>query len=290
MGWLDSVGIGNGMALARFRGGDWIGVLDMADGVLRVQAGDSLLTLGAKGAGPGELRRPVAVSVRGDEVAILDLAGRVLVWDLATASEPAQISFGVSNLYPSLALLRDGSVVIPSNQHPEFIGERIDTSGHSVPWGSAPGFRHEEGFTLNLVQLVDDRVAVLDNVNGSLLIYSEAGEQLESMPLPSTVRALINDGLAGMRAEGRDVVGNPYVIGMHEMDDGSVFLRLAPIPESPVAIIMKPGVGLMSVIHTDGLRADDQSIIRGARSLLFVPPFLFALAPKEVYEYRTSLE
>lgn len=283
--WVDSIGIGAGRAISPIPARQTVGILDGSDATILALIDDRLAKIGHKGPGPGELERPVMFATQGEMVAVLDRSGKLVWIDLASGSAAGQVNVIVSSLYPSLAILDDGSVVVPTVRHAGFIGERLRQDGSSERWGAAPDIQYNEGFTLNMAARVGDDIAVMDNFSGRLLIYTPEGIRKDSLSLPGAIRDRIDAGLEEMRVAGTGVLGNPYVIGMHAFDDDRLFLRLTPLESLPIGLVVHPGRGVEEVIHASRLREDDQFILRRARSVILFDETILALTRNEVYSF-----
>lgn len=265
-----------------------VAILDMADAKIRARIGDSLVSLGQKGDGPGELSRPAAFSVRGRSAAVLDRAGRIVWMNLDDTFPTRRANYTASCLYPSLAILDDGSVVVPSAEYPGFIGVRVQPDEDPEPWGAAPSLSHDRDATLNIVSRVGNVVVVMNNADAKLWVYTAGGERTDSLPLPEDIVRQVDLGLEELRADGSRVVGNPYVIGMHALSEDWLFLRLTPLEGVPIGLVADLTHGMEEIINAGRLRADDKAIVRGASSLVVFERTMFALTRNEVYSFGLS--
>ncbi len=232
---LDTLGMSQAIELLRLPGERW-GVVDAGDAEVRITgAQEGLLTLGRRGNGPGEMRRPVGALAWADSVAVCDSGrGRMLLFLSDSDEAPVEIPMPRVPMLPGqFGMTREGSFVIPSIADSAYYGELIDRAGVASPWGRRiPELPAPDSgpFSLDQVAGKGDTLVVLDSQNGAIVLMNDAGVVIHGFRLPESVLAAVDAYLDEQIRLGRAVAGRPLLAKVSFPEAGGLLVRLAGRP------------------------------------------------------------
>jgi hypothetical protein len=254
--------------------------------VLRLDGGLRLLaSFGAAGAGPGEFGYAPDMAVRGDTVAVADLAnGRIMLFDVRLGAEiRTRAAAGVPR---NLAWLEDGSFLMPAASADHYL-VRVDTAGNVTPFGRRPaGHAPLQTGATAIVAGCGTAVHVLDDDHGTLLRYSAEGELVDAHQLPAAMRRALmqrrNQTVRTFQRRGYRVVGLPLVKQLAPLGCDGLLILFTHDSHFGVRVDFATGSA-----HPMLLPQDEKSSrpLREATAILPRPSDLIVLSNDEVFTY-----